>query len=94
MQDRELVVIHDLLHQFELVLERWEKSVAIHGSFHQGEIEIGAAGQGLRVDLSAATDEYFVVKSRRIKFLQRIEDQDIFLMVSVDSCEMKLIRAP
>lgn len=57
MRNRKVRLLHHFFNCGELVFEGREESVAFDGALDEGEVDIGAKGQGLGVDLGAATDE-------------------------------------
>jgi hypothetical protein len=62
-----------ILHLFdcaEHVLERREEGIAWDFAFDEGKIEVGAEGQGLFVDLSAAANEDFTCFAIGVDFAQ------------------------
>lgn len=57
MQDAEFRVGQDFPDQFEPVFEGWEESVAVDFALDEGEVEVGAPGKCLGIDVGAAADE-------------------------------------
>lgn len=56
MEDLELVGFADDADLLEILLEGGHEGVALSFGFQLGDVEVGAAGEELRVDFAAADD--------------------------------------
>src|SRR5215469_16956438 len=92
MQNFEPWFVPDFFGGNEFLFKRREEGVAVRNlTLDQRQIKVGAARQGLLVNLCAAADEDIVRKLLRIQPVQRIKNQNLRPLVLLQFAEVELV---